>query len=194
MKSDVLVLVDDFSLGQADPNAASRFYDEIVRDFGRAPYLVNASLVALAAGATGFTLPASAVAILAAFYDDDELVPAMQQELALVNPQWRDERSAPSVYTAENETSREYVLYPRPGAATKDFIFLFGAPMGVDFPEYAIGVVHTETREDVLPWMELPLALFILTREYLRESPHRDPMFAEACQRLGNLMWRLAGR
>jgi hypothetical protein len=32
--------------------------------------------------------------------------------------------------------------------------------------------------------------LFICVREFVRESSHRDAAFAEACQELGDGLWR----
>ncbi len=40
-------------------------------------------------------------------------------------------------------------------------------------------------------YWELPLAFLILQREFIRESNHTDPMFAEICGTIGTAMTKM---
>ncbi len=48
-------------------------------------------------------------------------------------------------------------------------------------------MIATETRDGYPEWLNLPLALLVLAREFARESDHRDPAFSTACAQLGKV-------
>lgn len=190
-RSDVLALCQSLSTDQADATAIDKYYDEAVADLGRAEWLVAASLVAVTAGTNQYTPPTATVDLLAVYYDDRLLAKENLRALEAINPQWRDERGTPRAYVIEDETSKQFRLYPTPTVSSKDFSFVFGAPLGVDFPEYAVCVTHTETRETLPKWLELPVAFEILQREFARESDHKDMKFSEACKMLAAALLKM---
>jgi len=51
--------------------------------------------------------------------------------------------------------------------------------------------VMGERRDDLPSWMDVPLALGVLAREYERESDHRDAVFAAACRQMSSTLLAL---
>ena len=66
---------------------------------------------------------------------------------------------------------------------------MFGSPLGLDYPPYAVLLLHTIIVPDLLPWMELPVAWEVMAREYGHESNHRDDAIAEFSQQLADVLW-----
>jgi len=184
MKADVLTLVDDLSLGQADAASVVKFYDEVVIDLGQRNLLTNASLVALTAQTGTYTLPAEALRPLAMFYDDAHLTHADERALMAIDPNWRSALGTPMAWVTDDETDRTFRLFEQPSATSKPFIFIFGSPFGTDYPAMSVAVIFTEKRDDLPVWLELPVALEILAREFARESAHRDQAAAAAFREL----------
>lgn len=191
MKSNVLQLVQNLSSSQADATAIDRFYDDVVRDLGQRPWLTQATLISVTAGTAVYTPATSVIRILDVYYDNRVLRKATKQELESIDAQWRDLRGSPFAYVSEDETAKDFRIVPNPEVSSKDFIFLFGSPFGLDYPEYAVAIVHTETRIDLPAWLEMPVAFEILRREFIRESDHKDAEFAAACGQLSDLLFLL---
>lgn len=186
-KATVLQRVDDLSFGLADQPACSRFYDEVVLGLHQhGEWCTEASLVATTTDDATYTLPAAAGRLLCAIYDDQQLSLESAQGMERVHPTWRDERGAVQAVVVDGESDRSFRLWRIPEADSRDFSFLYGSPLGLDFPEYAVVVFHTDVREDQPPYLELPIAFYVLAREFLRESDHRDPDFAAACQQMAD--------
>lgn len=183
-KSDVLDLVDTLSRARADRDICSTYYDDIVYEMALQGTLTAASLVATTADNASYDLPATAVTVLAAVYDTFQLPHTSLKELEAINPTWRSEVGDPIAFVTEDEPVRTVRLYPIPDRTSKDFIFMFGSPLGLDFPEYSLALLHTETRTNLATYFDLPVALEILAREFNRESDHKDSEFAEVCRSL----------
>lgn len=190
-KVTTLQRVQDLCVAQADAPSIDCFYDDVVFDLGRRPWLTQASLVATTANTAVYTPPTTLVRMIEVFYDDRVLRETSHRNLEAINAQWRDQRGTPAVYTLEKEDSFDFRVYPTPEINSKDFIFLFGAPFGLDFPVYAVAIVHTETRVDLPAWLELPVTFEVLHREFSRESDHQDMAFASACKELADLLFSL---
>ena len=133
-KVDVLQLVTDFARGQEDTIAVERYYRDFIFLLGKRAVLTQASLVTSAPGASSYTMPASAIDLMAVFYDAVQLFPASKRELDWENQNWRDAEGPPIAYTTEGETERTIRPYPKPVVSSKDFIFLFGSPFGRYYP------------------------------------------------------------
>lgn len=192
-KANVLTLVDVLSNGLADSVTSARFYDEAVIDLVRGGWIVNVALVAALAGEGLYELPVSGVSLLATFYDDREMSRVEQSELEWITPQWRDRRGIPVAYVTTDETDKEFRLFPQPDVSSKDFSFILGSPMGLDFPEYAAAVLFTEVRDDLPDWLDLPLTFVVLGREFARESAHRDFAFAATCEQVAKVLIGMVG-
>jgi len=188
-KADVLQLVSDLSNGLADATLSERYYREVVFDLGKQGWLTQISIVPVTSGTGTYSFPASAIELLGLFYDDNQLDPLCLRELEWIRYDWRVIHGSPEGYVRENENDKTFRLYPIPDASSKDFIFLFGSPLGLDYPEYSLAIVHTETRDDLPSWLELPVAFRVLELEFGRESAHRDPTFSKTCGELSKLLF-----
>ena len=188
-RAEVLALVQDLALDQADAPSIDRYYDDIIYDLGKRPWLTEASLIATVAGTSVYTPADDLIRLLYVFYDNRHLYESSARELeSTFGPNWRDRRGTPVAYYVEDESSLDFRLVPEPEVNSKDFSFVFGSPMGLDFPEYAVAVIHTRTVEDLPVWLELPVAFEILFREFARQSDHQDPTFAVTCKQIADLL------
>lgn len=187
-KSDVLQLVQDLSNGLADVTTSERYYHDTVFDLGKRNFLTNATLIPVVAGTGSYAFPVGAIDLLGLFYDDKQLDLLPLRDLEWIDPHWRDAEGPPEGYVRQDENDKTFRLYPEPDLPSKDFIFLLGSPLGLDYPEYSLAAIHTETRNDLPAWLELPVAFRILSFEFERESAHRDPAFAKLCNELSQIL------
>jgi len=185
--------VQDLCTNQANATAITKFYNEVVADLGRADWLITANLLPTSTDTFEYDPPEQTVELRGVFYDDRWLYKEGLRNIGAVNPQWRDERGTPRAYVIEDESNTKFRLYPKPDKDSKDFIFMFGSPLGLDFPEYAVLVLYTELREDLPVWMEMPVAFEILAREFARESDHTDQVFAKTCRAISELLFKMVG-
>lgn len=190
-QAGVLQLVSDLAYGQSDAANVADFYTHVVEDLARYPWMTNASLVATVAGTSEYVLASTQVKLLAVFFDNKQLARLTVQEASVLDPQWRDRSGFPFAYVVEAEPQKTFRLYPNPDTASKAFSFPTGQPLGLDFPAYSVVVFHTETRTNVLPWLELPVALEVLAREFERESNHRDLEFSGLARQLGAILFSM---
>ncbi len=188
-KSSILDLVQTFALGDADPLTAEQYYDHIIDDTGRAPWFVTASLVTMVAGTSTYALADDQLKILGMFYDDRWLDRMDHRALESLNPAWRDEQGFPVAYSVEDEAAKTFRLYPTPNRASGNFIFMFGSPLGLDYPPYSVLLLHTQLTPHVLEFMELPVMWEVLSREFGHESNHRDDDLADFAQQFADVLW-----
>lgn len=201
-KADVLTLVRELSNGQADAGLCDRFYDEVVLDLGRLPLLVTASIVSLnredtpdsfpASPEDSYALPENAIEAIQFVWDDRTLGFASERELAQFSPIWRTMVGSPRAVYRGNVGSRRFRLVPLPDRPSDPFIFLFGMPMDRAYPQNSVVVFHTDNRQNVPPYLELPIAFFVLTREFVRDSDHRDLAFANQCAKTAQALLEMA--
>lgn len=195
-KSSVLALANAYAFNLtslADSATLDGFYSDLMWDATRWGISTKVELVETTRDDATYALEQGR--IYAIFYDDVMLSEASLQDLESVNPQWRDLVGRPHTWCQQDQNLNAIRVVPKPDARSVDFSFLFGAPMGHDFPARSLGVVIAERREDLPEWLDVPLALALLGREYERESAHRDVAFAKVCRELGNdlLEWVLGG-
>jgi hypothetical protein len=193
-KFEVLQLATDLSTAQADPIAIDRFYNDVVTDLGEQGWLQVVMLLPVMAGTAEFTPPdATTIDVKYVFYDDRVMYRENFHALEVVNVNWRDERGTPAAYVREAESQHSWLLYPKPDRPSKDFVFMFGAPLGLDYPTYAVAVVLAEFRETLPPWLAMPVAFRICEFEFARESDHKDTKFSEACKALADMLFKMVG-
>lgn len=188
-KATVLAYVTTLANGQNDLVTCAEYYDRTVEAMARFPWLTTASLVAITAETSQYTLSSTQAKIIAVFYDDrllDRM--AVKDTEAVFGPAWRDLRGSPVGYVVEDEAAKTFRLVPQPTVTSKNFIFLFGSPFGLDYPLYTVAVIHTEIRVNLPSWLELPVAFQVAAKEYSRESNHRDFKFAEASDKMGAML------
>jgi len=187
-KADVLSLITSFSNGQADSTSISEFYDNTQSDLSRHPWLVGCHLAAVSPNTGEFTLTATEGKLLAVFYDNRLLSRETERSLEQRNPNWRDEFGTPIAYMVEDEPAKTFRTYPVPHLPSKPFSFIYGEPLGRDFPLYSVAYFVTEMRTDVPAWLEMALAWRVMEREYSRESTHRDDNLAQVAQQLSDML------
>jgi len=192
-QSDVLSLVQELSTNQADATAIIKYYEEIVADLGRDDWLIVAEILAVTADTFEYDPPDTTADLKGVFYDDRWLYKENLRALEVINPNWRDERGTPRAYVIEDESNHKFRLYPTPDRNSKDFIPIFGSPLGMDFPEYSVVVLITELRTDLPPWLEQPVAWEIIAREFARESDHTDATLAKVAHQISQRMLEMVG-
>lgn len=186
----MLALVDDLAFG-LDGTTVLTYYDDLMWDAARWGVATTIELLESVRGDGQYALPATEARVYAIFYDDVMLSQHALQDLEAVNPLWRDLVGKPAGWVSQDESEHDIQLVPTPDQSSVDFSFIHGAPEGVDFPDRAISVVMGVKRDDLPAWLDVPLALAVLSREFERESDHRDTVFAQACRTLGDQLLAL---
>lgn len=189
-KASVLQWVDDLGRGRANLDVAELYYHDVAYELARLNQTVNVALISSEANTTSYAFPLDALDLIAVFYDDTELHMATARDMEAHSRGWRDDRGTPIDYVLEYETSNVFRLYPTPDVSAKDFIFL-GSPLGTDYPEYTAAALYQQKRDDLPEYFDLYMAIEILSREFERESDHRDLKFATLCQQFGALLLRM---
>ena len=175
-KADVLQLVTDLGVTTVDQNEIGIFYDEVVRELGFQEILTGTELVPVQAGKPDYILVEDTVRAMEFHATGGRLDPIDITSLQSVfGVAWRTRTGTPLAYTQEEENEKTFRLVPN---STQDD---------------TITVIRTETRTDVPVWLELPMALDILGREYQRESNHQDVAFAQIARQLSLLLFKLVG-
>lgn len=187
-KVGVLDLIAEYSYGLADAAPVAAYYDDSMWDAAGWGVSTVAVLVPAVKDTATYAMPEIEGRIYAIFYDDILLSMSSMLDLQAVNANWRDERGRPRAFLSEEEPEHEIRVYPVPDENSQDFVFLFGSPFGHDFPARAIGALIADKRDEMPDWLDLPLALLILGREYERDSAHRDAAFAQACHAVGSAL------
>lgn len=182
------------SAGQQDSTVCLRLFDEVILDLAKANWFVNMTVTdtheVIPAAVQSF--PANAVNLLGVFYGAHQVEMASLRELEYAaGPQWRDDVGEPVSYVVEGETVQTFRLYPQPNVKPSALGALFGEPLGRDFLDGAIVVLHSETRETVPDYLDLPIALMVIGREFERESDHQHTVFARSAGRLGTLILKM---
>lgn len=193
-KSTVLTLVDDMTLGASVGSpVVSSYYDRVVEDLARFPWLTTMSLIPVVAGTSSYQLSNAQAKIIGMFYDRRQLGKLTIAEAESLNRYWRNEQGDPHSYIEEGEAVKTFRLYPSPIFTSKSQVFPNSRPFGIDFPAYTLLVIHTGTRTDLPTWLELPVALEVAARELERESPHRDLEWAQAAHNMASLLFEMVG-
>jgi len=192
-KANVLSLVTDFSISQESSDSVDAFYDDTLRDIAQLELLTGIRLIEVTGGTPTYTIPDDVVKIMGMFYDDTILGEATVSTLKTYAVDWKAVVGSPLAYTTQEETKKTFRLFPEPEVSSKDFSFILGSPLGQDFPEYSVGIIHTEIREDRDNWLDIPITLRLLEKEFHRESDHQDLEFVRQCKQLADLFFGVIG-
>ena len=187
-KTNTISFVDSMSLDQNDASSTDTFYDDVIKDLSQTDLFTNVRLIATTKGTAQYTIPDDVVKILEMFYDSSVVPQSIVNSLNALNQEWRDLVGRPMAHVVEEETTKLFRLYPEPDINSKDFIFLFGEPLGRDFPEYAVGVIHTEIRDNNPDWLDYIIGLKVTAKEHQKNSDIVDPQFAQLCDQLADLL------
>ena len=192
-KANVLSLTSDFSVEQNDSSSTDAFYDDTLRDIAQLELLTGIRLVETTGGTPTYTIPDDVVKIIGMFYDDAVLGEATVSTLKTYSADWKAVKGRPFAYTTNEETKKTFRLFPEPDVSSKDFSFILGSPFGRDFPEYSVGIIHTQIREDRDNWLDIPITLRVLEKEFTQESDHQDLEFARQAKQLADLFFGVIG-
>jgi len=187
-KALTVSFVDTMSLDQNDASSTDTFYDDVIKDLSQTDLFTNVRLLEITQGTTQYTIPDDVVKILEMFYDSSVIPQSTVNSLNALNQEWRDLVGRPVAHIVEEETTKLFRLYPEPDVDSKDFSFLLGEPLGRDFPEYSVGIVHTEIRDNNPDWLDYIIGLKVLAKEHQKNSDIVDPQFASLCDQLSDLL------
>lgn len=194
MKADVLTFVRLLAATEVDEAALERRYrDATLALDATGEWATRVDLLEHGLDAVTFEANEGALRVLAVAYDDAHLWPERARSLDAVVPGWRDRRGTPQAFVPEDENDRAFRLYPRPDEASGDMSFPRGEPFGRDWPVGAIAIFATEQRDDLPSYLDLPLALLALAREFAADTDHRDAAFASAAEALVMMMLEMVG-
>lgn len=176
-RSDVLTLVDTFSLSVADATESGIYYDEIVRELGFSEVLTSTEVQSVSAQQGTLTLAPDTIRALEMYSSavgklDTTNTNALR---AIYGNSWKRLGGTTVAYSQDEENDNTVRLAP------------------VSANPITMTIVRTDARTDVPVWLELPIALEILSREMSRESDHQDVKFAVACAKVGQLLFNLLG-
>ena len=179
MDATVSNYVTWLSNGEADITEAQNIYNDVVADLARPmPAMVNSSSVST--GATGLVaLPASAIELLLAFYNNFQLGELSIREANWIFPDWKETLGGAVGtynYVTEGVSTRSFQVVPIPTTPVNSF------------------VIYSETRQTLPVWLQLPVACLILYHEYRRESDHKEINLSDAFQALGKALLAIAMR
>lgn len=187
-KSLTVSFVDSMSLNQNNASSTDTFYDDVIKDLSQTDLFTNVRLLEITQGTTQYTIPDDVVKILEMFYDSSVIPQSTINSLNALNQEWRDLVGRPVAHIVEEETTKLFRLYPGPDVDSKDFSFLLGEPLGRDFPEYSVGIVHTEIRDNNPDWLDYIIGLKVISKEHQKNSNIVDPQFASLCDQLSDLL------
>lgn len=175
-KADVLTLVSNFGVNAVDANETTILYDEVVRELGLRGVLVGTEQINVIAGAATYKLLSDMKQILEIHGIGGRLSRETVNGLqAIFGANWRDMKSTPLAFTTIEEEDKVVRLVPEPTEAD------------------TMTVLRAEEPTDVPVWLELPVAMEVLSREYSRESDHQDIAFAALAHELSTLLFQFAG-
>lgn len=174
-RSDVLTLVSDFGLSVTDATEVGVLYDEVVRELGFTEVLTSVEVQAVGAGQTTVVFATDTIRSLELYSSQRGKLDRSTANAArtIFGNSWRQQVGPPVMYVQDQEDDNTVRLVPIPTA-----------PLSVS-------VIRVDARTDVPVWLELPLALEIVSRELSRESDHQDTKFAAGAAQLGRLLFSM---
>lgn len=194
-KTEILQLATDLSGGVAEASTIAVLFDNVLEDICRASeYTAEIELIATVKGTATFTWPANAVRELAVFFDDRQLSYSGIGPMEGHNKSWREHVGKPWVYVKDENVPRTFQLYPVPDTASKDFAYIYGEPLGLDYPEYATAMLYASRAADSLsPSLGLALAFLVNHLEFSRPSDHQNTKFSSLCLQIGLMLCQMLG-
>lgn len=176
-RAATLQLISDLSATQSDDTEATVLYDEVIRELGFYEVLTNREDRFQPAILNGiYKLSPDTMRVLEVAWDNRRLDRASEYALRVAfGAAWRLIKGIPLAMTVWDESASEMRLVPQP---TDDG---------------TVTLVRTEVRDDLPYWLELPVALMTIQREFTRESNHQDLLFATVALNLGKLFLAFVG-
>ena len=174
-RATVLALIDSFSADQSEDTEASVLYDEVIRELGFYEVLTTREDQFLPISANGiYQLSPDTMRVLEVAWNQRRVDRSSEFSIrSAFGANWRSLRGQPVAVTVWEESANTIRFIPQPNSGG------------------TVTLIKTETREDLPYWLELPVALMVLHREFIRESNHQDVDFAKLAFELGKLFMGL---
>lgn len=179
------------SNGQMDQSLFAGFFSFTMARAEIARFHTTATPITLVEQQTAVALPANLLNLLTLIYDDTVLSDLELRELESLNPGWRNTIGSPVAFTRQAQTVKSVEVFPAPFKTSPPIIPVHGLPTGEDYAPGNGIAIYEELRTDCLPYLILPIALLVLEREYVRESPHMDLAFGLACGQIGSMLIKM---
>lgn len=187
-KVDVLSLVAELSQGAADVTLTQTYYTDAINTLSNRGFFTETRILDRNEDGVTYTKDDDMNRILEIFFGDTALSVAGIQDLLAFQSNWREKVGQPFAFTYQSEDAGTFRLYPTPTTEAGPNSFITGAPDGEDLPNYAVLTICTTRRENVQDWLDLPIALMILAKEFNRESNHTDKKFAALADQLAQTL------
>lgn len=172
----------------ADSGVLTRFATELLEDeLPKMPdgYSADIPIASFTSGDPIKSYSGTPRRILALFFGGRELSRETATSLAAHDPRWQDRVGYPLAWTTDYEEDTTVRIYPIPP--------LMSADGGSTTNETRRNLILAMVAQTTLPLiLRLPAALWLLSREYGRESNHRDLAFSKLCAALSDQLFRMA--
>ena len=193
-KNDILDLIQDIARDEADTDAISAYYDEIVEELGKLPDppMVERDLLTVTSGTATYDYPAAAVELLYYFQHAYQLPHITEETLEAYEITWRDDSGAPRAWKTNEENAREFRLYPNPNITSTALGVGATEPFGEDFPTNMGALIYSDTREsDISDMVGLYITFRVLHKEFVRPSNHQDVAWAMLHQEISDVFYHM---
>lgn len=176
-RADVLQLVQDFTLAQADATEAGVFYDELVRELGFYEFVTGTESISVISNTPSYKVAEDTIRVLEVIDDVHGRLDRIDGRSlrSVFGASWRLRLGSPLAHTATDEDSDTVRLVPIP------------------LQPSTLTIIRTESRVDMPVWLELGLAFEIIHRDFIRESAHQDIAFAQVARNIANALFSMVG-
>jgi hypothetical protein len=188
-QADVLNLVAELSVGQADPTLAQGFYTDAINELADRHFLTTTALAGFAEGGTELAIPLDVRDLMGVVYNDAQIDEMTLRQLEHVDYRWRERNGKPRGWTRETETAKTIALYPTPDVDAAPYVS--GPPLGTGYPPFNGVLFYSGFRDPVPQQLELIIVFYILAREYSRESNHQNADWATFAQNMVDLLYEM---
>ncbi len=188
-KADTLALTQMLAVQSADAATIEAFYNDTMVELAAENWFCVAEVIPLLPAQLKIEL-GNIVNLLALIYDDADLGMVSLRLIEFIDAGWRQRVGRPTSYVREDENAKTVALYPQPDVPSNPLTMLLGEPLGSDYPVYSAVKFFSQAPLDPLQpffYLELVVALRILSREFTRESDHQDQEYGGAAQALSDL-------
>ncbi len=184
------------SNGQADATLFNGFYSYTMARADIARFHTTATPITFTEKQPAVALPSDLINLHTLIYDDRVLSDLELRELESLNPGWRNAIGSPVAFTRQAEPAKTVEVFPVPFETSPPIIPVHGLPTGEDYaPGNGMAIYAQQLAGDCLPYLVLPIALYCLQREYVRESPYMDTAFALMSGQVGKtlieMLWKV---
>lgn len=176
--ADLTAFVQDLVCDIADGTNVTNIVKVLIEDelpandFGG-----DQGLVAATAGTAEYSVALTLRKLYAVFYGGRQLSYERQSDLAAASATWEDSVNTPLAWTDQLQQDRKFRVFPAPTYASASTNSLV-----TETDRFiTLGTFSLSTLPD---YLRLPCALWVLAREFERESNHRDMTFAQVARGL----------